>query len=179
MILCEIILIHAFRWHIKRSQRNRSQQQPEVYNIDVFVKYILLWSWIWFLPVSYSSLLADDLKLADKYLVIQSMRRLPSCTSAGIFLTCLVTNSLTTPTHLDKNDRVSFDQRIIRRSVFWVQRTVRTTTKSNQFQTSATREREGPSNLGPTGLGFVWETISESMKVPTDAHHWSVLFWSF
>lgn len=56
-----------------------------------------------------------------------------------------------------EKDRVSFDQKIIRRSVFWVQRTVRTTTKSNQFQTSATREREGPSNLGPTAKMHIIE----------------------
>lgn len=177
MILCEIILIHAFRWHIKRSQRNRSQQQLEEYNIDVFVKYILLWSWIWFLPVSYSALLADDLKLAGGFGYSIDAKASVAHISWH-FLTCLVTNSSTTPIHLNKNDRVSFDQKIIRRSVFWVQRTVRTTTKSNQFQTSAKTRHVRDLQTWEQQAWDLFEKLSLNLWKYQNAHHWSVLFWS-
>lgn len=97
MILCEIILIHAFRWHIKRSQRNRSQQQLEVYNICMF-----LWN-----------IFCCDLEhdFCQKVIQLFDAKASVAHISWHVLTTCLVTNSLTTPTHLDKNDRVSFDQR--------------------------------------------------------------------
>ena len=140
-------MIRTFRWHIKRSQ-----EQLEVYNI--FVKYISAWSWIWFLPVSYSALLAHDLKLAGEGWLWNPCEGFHSAHQLA-FSHVPRDEFLNIPkTPLNKNDQLRPKNHLA--SVHTVtslasclkkgrsqhrsllsHRTVRTTTKSNQFQTSA------------------------------------------